>query len=90
MRLLKERQRVFSPVPTRFHWCYQRYFKNTHELLQKEIPEIQFHDNFDYEYFISKVEEDPEERHLLILDDSLQSPEQLDLIFTRWLWGIEF
>ena len=84
MRLLKERERLLSPTPTRYHWCYQRYFKNTHELLRKEVTEIQFYDKFDYEYFINKVEQDPEERHCLILDDSLESPEELDLIFTRY------
>ena len=83
MKLLQQRQRLFNPVPTKWYWCYQKYFKNTHEILKKNIPEIEFYDNFDYEYMISKIEKDSEQRHCLILDDSLQSPGELDLIFTR-------
>ena len=83
MKLLKERERLFNPVPTRYYWCYQRYFKEAHEVLKKDVPNIEFFDNFDYEYMISRIEDEPEENHCLILDDSLQSPESLDLIFTR-------
>ena len=83
--MLKERQRLFNPVPTKILWFYQRYFRDVHEILKNEIPEIQFFDSFDYEYTITKIEESPEERHLLILDDCLQSPVELELIFTRYV-----
>ena len=84
-KVLKERQRLFNPVPTKILWFYQRYFRDVHEILKNEIPEIQFFDSFDYEYTITKIEESPEERHLLILDDCLQSPVELELIFTRYV-----
>ena len=81
-RLLRERDRLFSPVPTKFYWCYQRFYKDFHENLKNDIPQIEFFDHFDYEYMISKFENDPEERHCLILDDSLQTSNELELIFT--------
>ena len=46
--------------------------------------DIEFLPKFDYDYIISKIENDPEERYLLICDDILHLEDsQIDTIFTR-------
>ena len=81
---MKERHRLFTPVPTRFLWIYNQYFKKIHEELKNELDEeIEFLDKFEYSVLMEKIESEHHQKYCLILDDSLQSPVELDLIYTR-------
>ena len=79
----QEIETLIVPPPTKIIWVYNKYFKEYHEVLNQLVPNIEFQSDFDYESMMTRIESEPNEKFLLILDDILQFKDSLDLIFTR-------